>query len=49
MQQFSPEILMLYCYLPIIQLAKSYKKNPNMNIDERFSAICQLSWNAIKK
>ncbi len=49
MQQLPSEMLLLYCYLPIVQLAKSYKRNPNLNIDERFEMICQLSWNAIKK
>lgn len=41
--------LMLYCYMPIVQLAKDYQRKRDVNVEERFKNICILTWDAIKK
>ncbi|WP_195340299.1 TetR/AcrR family transcriptional regulator [Fusobacterium sp. 1001295B_180824_G3] len=40
--------LMLYCYIPIVQLAKDFQRNPNIDTEARFENICILTWDAIK-
>ncbi|MFC5449354.1 TetR/AcrR family transcriptional regulator [Paenibacillus aestuarii] len=42
------ELLLSYCYQPLVQLAKAYHNQQLTDIDEEFKLYVQLSWDAIR-
>jgi len=42
------DLLLSYCYQPLVQLAKAYHNNQLTEIDEEFKLYVQLSWDAIR-
>lgn len=48
-KQVKAEILISYCYQPLIQLAKAYHNNQLTDVDEEFEFYFKLSWDAIRR
>lgn len=49
LKQVEAELLISYCYHPLVQLAKAYHDNHLTAVDEEFELYFLLSWDAIKK
>ncbi|MBU5351948.1 TetR/AcrR family transcriptional regulator [Paenibacillus barcinonensis] len=43
------ELVISYCYFPIVQLAKEYYEGMNTTIEKEFELIFLLSWDAISQ
>jgi AcrR family transcriptional regulator len=46
-KQMKAELLISYCYFPIVQLAKAYHEGMHTTIEKEFELIFSLSWDAI--
>ncbi|MGI8384120.1 TetR/AcrR family transcriptional regulator [Robertmurraya sp. P23] len=49
LKQVKAELLISYCYFPIIQLAKGYHENMFTALEDEFETTLLLSWNAISQ
>ncbi|MFS0724980.1 TetR/AcrR family transcriptional regulator [Paenibacillus sp. 1P07SE] len=48
LKQARSELLASYCYLPLVQIAKSYYEDPSMAYEEERNTVFLLSWDAIR-
>lgn len=47
LKQMKAELLISYCYFPIVQLAKAYHEGMYTSIENEFELVFSLSWDAI--